>query len=1555
MFLAKCLVCCLMVTVSTGDNDENTYVGEGFSPDGCFLDPLMNPTDCKDHAGKTVKVDKVYEVAHNTTCSLDHGYDNMFSVACLDGVLIVSSNGDKDLMRIKRQAAAPSPFEIANSPAVSGIGGFTATGAMIGSAFGPVGLAVGAGIGAFADIMCSIFCHHDDPPPPNKPPTINKPAALTIASPILAEEGKTTAKVTWDSPTMTDPEDGNIEVVASPSNFQNGGAYSEGTYVVYFVGTDSGGLSATAYLSFQVKLDRCGFPRWPENGYIDCDGSDIVYGTTCNIRCKSGYTLDAGDNPSLKCVKNGAWLPPIPPNCNPRSCDKAPTIAHGEVQCLNGKQVYGNLCEVVCDDGYQVHGMHIVGCNVNGKWGTMSVCKDVLPPRFPAGECPDDMQVYIDSTNNTAKVTWDEPQGEDNSKEPVTITEIHGHKPGERLTAGSHTIKYTIKDKQQNRGDSCVFNVQVLTLNCSPPNLRVTGGDHLKYDCPSYNIGAECTMACMSGYPMGGVTKIQCSADNKSNPPKLDWKWQHGGLAPFCKETNCSRDALNEPVNGALACSQWTHGQMCQMQCGAGYDIPNIGDGLYVCGRSTGKWRPSGKVPDCDTKLDVDNMNLPNEFYYFTGQCNSSTQNLNQIKENFVQALNSSKFPEECVGIPACQAKFVDVTCGPVSSRRKRDSNSHVYRRSVSKLAYTLRFEFILPYKPVTGKSADDIIAENEDRLYKMSDVIQKEVDSGHFDLHVGDLHVESDSYGPGVPSMVCPPGTIPRKESASCVGCPKGSFAKKNGRCEKCPIGTYQNLTNSMKCEACPPNTNTTEVGAENISQCLRYCDAGEYSPNTLAPCTKCPCNSFQPSPKSVSCTKCASNKRSSSDGATSATQCQEYDVQLSKDKTKLENKLTHDVLTMFMWVYVTNNKTNSAVVFENSGSRQSFVFRLTPTTSLGQSHGVVSTGQTLPTSTWTSVAVSVDKPSNEVKVYINGKLSYTNTSFAVPKSHILERNDLIGFDGDIKISAFSVIPRKATPSDVSTWAASCTPSISGTIYSMDDLVEAENVKVVIPSVCDAINECTSSPCGSHKCINKRGDYECLCSGGFSGKQCQLAPDYCKNNNCKNGATCINGTGNYTCKCPYGYRGDMCEIKAVDGEWSAWTNWTSCSKLCGGGIATRTRRCDSPSPDPEGKQCQGNSSEDTSCNKEKCPECTRLRRTYGLIITCNKTAELQRCSINCRAGLYFTNAPIPYYECGLATGYKWNHQNEKNPSGRLPSCTELEPPVEMGVNFEGKYDSVPCTESNKKTVKDSLEIKLSTLDCKKAVTCETSVQEPVCTSSKKKRSTGSSMTVTVGLHAAVSSKGSTFNIAGLLQNNTAPSKELTDFVKQTLELEKSAQTLMNHSVDFFQVTVDGTKHSLATGSSPLSYKPDIRCPSGTIRIEVFCAVCPVGSYSDGRIVTMCPRGQYQDTKGQSACKPCPSGKTTAGIGSILISECSVDDKTNVGLSANQGGASNAVQIGVGVSVSIALLILAAVGVLFACKYLNKKKNNVNDSSLDLHTPGYFHMPSKPMYEKQPL
>ena len=68
--------------------------------------------------------------------------------------------------------------------------------------------------------------------------------------------------------------------------------------------------------------------------------------------------------------------------------------------------------------------------------------------------------------------------------------------------------------------------------------------------------------------------------------------------------------------------------------------------------------------------------------------------------------------------------------------------------------------------------------------------------------------------------------------------------------------------------------------------------------------------------------------------------------------------------------------------------------------------------------------------------------------------------------------------------------------------------------------------------------------------------------------------------------------------------------------------------------------------------------ECLKLRRTYGLLIRCNDTDSSQKCTLSCRKGLYFASPPLQVYECGRATGYKWNHQSSENPDGRLPTCS---------------------------------------------------------------------------------------------------------------------------------------------------------------------------------------------------------------------------------------------------------------------------------------------------------
>lgn len=52
--------------------------------------------------------------------------------------------------------------------------------------------------------------------------------------------------------------------------------------------------------------------------------------------------------------------------------------------------------------------------------------------------------------------------------------------------------------------------------------------------------------------------------------------------------------------------------------------------------------------------------------------------------------------------------------------------------------------------------------------------------------------------------------------------------------------------------------------------------------------------------------------------------------------------------------------------------------------------------------------------------------------------------------------MSAFNVIPRKASESEIASWASTCTPSITGALASMDDMSEVGNVTAIIPSTCD-------------------------------------------------------------------------------------------------------------------------------------------------------------------------------------------------------------------------------------------------------------------------------------------------------------------------------------------------------------------------------------------------------------------------------------------------------------------------------------------------------------------
>eukprot|EP00118_Oscarella_pearsei_P020948 m.232382 g.232382 ORF g.232382 m.232382 type:complete len:812 (+) comp40078_c0_seq33:147-2582(+) len=59
-----------------------------------------------------------------------------------------------------------------------------------------------------------------------------------------------------------------------------------------------------------------------------------------------------------------------------------------------------------------------------------------------------------------------------------------------------------------------------------------------------------------------------------------------------------------------------------------------------------------------------------------------------------------------------------------------------------------------------------------------------------------------------------------------------------------------------------------------------------------------------------------------------------------------------------------------------------------------------------------------------------------------------------------------------------------------------------------------------------------------------------------------------------------------------IDGQWSDWDSWGStCSKSCGNGaIQTRTRSCSAPPPSNSGNPCQGDKNETKLCDKPTFP-----------------------------------------------------------------------------------------------------------------------------------------------------------------------------------------------------------------------------------------------------------------------------------------------------------------------------------------------------------------------------
>uniref|UniRef100_A0A3Q2NP72 ADAM metallopeptidase with thrombospondin type 1 motif, 13 n=1 Tax=Fundulus heteroclitus TaxID=8078 RepID=A0A3Q2NP72_FUNHE len=56
-----------------------------------------------------------------------------------------------------------------------------------------------------------------------------------------------------------------------------------------------------------------------------------------------------------------------------------------------------------------------------------------------------------------------------------------------------------------------------------------------------------------------------------------------------------------------------------------------------------------------------------------------------------------------------------------------------------------------------------------------------------------------------------------------------------------------------------------------------------------------------------------------------------------------------------------------------------------------------------------------------------------------------------------------------------------------------------------------------------------------------------------------------------------------------VNGSWSSWSAYSTCSRTCGGGVTLRTRECNNPRPAFGGNDCEGPDIEAELCNQQPC------------------------------------------------------------------------------------------------------------------------------------------------------------------------------------------------------------------------------------------------------------------------------------------------------------------------------------------------------------------------------
>nr|UTK45904.1 sushi, HYR, ephrin receptor-like, and EGF domain-containing protein [Crepidula fornicata] len=987
--------------------------------------------------------------------------------------------------------------------------------------------------------------------------------------------------VTWTEPDVTDNSNGTVSVTSSHAQ---GSSLGPGFHIIRLTATDPSGNTAHCVFVVAVQVRRCSAFISPSNSLVTCTRG-YVEGSTCSVACNTGYQLQG--NASLQCLGSQLW-DSSPPVCDVISCPTPSAVPHGTWVC-SGPLQFQSVCTLTCDQGFKVQGSLLIQCQGNRSWTSPGHCRDSEPPEFINTPCHDNVEVYASSLGQPTFANFTDPPVSDNSGGQVTLTS--DLTSGDSFPVGVTTVTLTATDADGNNR-TCQFSVTVTSSTCGAPDLELANRSRtiMTYEClDGYVYGASCTLGCSYGFPLVGASNITCESDVTTYPPTMTWTWPDPHLGkPECRENECP--TLPAPTNGALACFLGSFGWDCLMSCHASWDVPASTDGHSYCTNSNKFWVPSS-LPNCVVRVRPGQVHLLTDVFYFTGSCNTS---LDSLKQSFIDRLSNSTFKDACVGVPSCVWQNVQVTCGPNTGRRKRaapmwDDLQHSFSRTVHEASrvkrqthyVTIEFEIVLDYveDSLTPKEAYTKYMNIFNNIHQK---LQNDTDAGLFNIH----GMTTTRYDVGYPraAVNCPPGYLwistASTTNFNCVGCSQGHYLGVNStQCAECPVGQYTELDNATSCTACPAGWSTPSSGSKNISQCQELCTPGSVSRTGFVPCQKCPPGHFSDQDGAKLCLPCPAGTWTGSGTATGLHDCTHTDIRVSSNhsvsatvsspwssasslsvQTWLHLDLIHSCLLHLSFGSLPSPPSLSLLLYTDGVDTSS----LSVANASAELHRVES-------GVWTHVLFNLQPqdPDGDLHLYVHGSI-VQNYTLAISSNDAVTLRISTDNDTGVIVSGLRAQAHALSQGEITEALKSCMGNNSENLMSWTPY----STSLFLPSTCDAVNECLSSPCGSHGvCKNLQTGFQCQCGDGWSGATCQTPPGVCYQHPCQNGASCTPGTSNFTCVCPADYGGDLCQFLKVHGGYGEWASWTTCSATCGG-TQQRERECNNPAPQYGGDNC---------------------------------------------------------------------------------------------------------------------------------------------------------------------------------------------------------------------------------------------------------------------------------------------------------------------------------------------------------------------------------------------